>query len=37
MRTCAVFTAACLLGVLLAGVTTIVVIEAVDGRVDIGF
>jgi hypothetical protein len=37
MRVCAVFTAFYLLGVLIAGVTTIVVVDWLDGRVDLGF
>jgi hypothetical protein len=37
MRICATLAAAYLLAVLVIGVTTIVVIEACDGRVDIGF
>ncbi len=37
MRLCATFAAFCLLSVLIIGVGTIVVIEVLDGRVDLGF
>lgn len=37
MRVCAAFTAFYLLGVLVIGIGTIVVVEWLDGRIDIGF